>query len=96
VSSSSQQYYLGMGNVFIIGAGASCFAGYPLGLDLWKFIRDNSTQEVMAKERAKAVSSGLERVFEVLPPRELDRPELEEIFTLLDLAAAGIEPLELV
>ncbi len=49
----------------------------------------------MAKERAKAVTEAVERVLQVVPPREFDRPNLEQLFTLLDLAEAGTEPLEL-
>jgi len=85
----------GMAHVFVLGAGASRFAGYPLGLDLWAFIRDTSTGDVMAKERAGAVQDAIGCVLEVVPPRELDRPDLEQLFTLLDLAEAGTEPLML-
>ena len=49
----------------------------------------------MAKERAKAVTEAVERVLQVVPPREFDRPNLEQLFTLLDLAEAGTESLEL-
>src|SRR6266566_4379934 len=85
----------GMAHVFILGAGASRFAGYPLGLELWAFIRDTTTGEVMAKERAKAVTDAIESVLQVVPPPEYDRPDLEQLFTLLDLAEAGTEPLDL-
>jgi hypothetical protein len=84
-----------MARVLILGAGASRFAGYPLGLELWAFIRDTGTGERMAKERAEAVIDAIERVLQVLPPREFDRPDLEQLFTLLDLAEAGTEPLKL-
>jgi hypothetical protein len=84
-----------MAHVFILGAGASRFAGYPLGLELWAFIRDTTTSEVMAKERAKAVTDAIESVLQVVPPPEYDRPDLEQLFTLLDLAEAGTEPLDL-
>jgi len=86
----------GIGRVFVLGAGASCFAGYPLGLDLWSFVRDNGTSEVLAKRRAEEVIEGIERVLKVVPPREHDRPDLEQLFTLLDLAEMGAEPLQLV
>jgi hypothetical protein len=84
-----------MAHVFILGAGASRFAGYPLGLELWAFIRDTTTGDVIAKESAKAVTDLIERVLEVVPPREYDRPDLEQLFTLLDLAEAGTAPLDL-
>jgi len=84
-----------MARVFILGAEASRFAGYPLGLDLWSFIRDTTTGEVMAKQRAKAVIDAIERVLRVVPPREFDRFDLEQLFTLLDLAEAGSDVLQL-
>ena len=28
--------------VYVLGAGASRFAGYPLSLDLWPFVRDTT------------------------------------------------------
>jgi hypothetical protein len=84
-----------MARVFILGAGASSFAGYPLGLDLWAFVRGKTTGDVMAKERARIVTEAIEHVLHVVPPREFDRPDLERLFTLLDLAEAGTRPLEL-
>jgi hypothetical protein len=84
-----------MALVFILGAGASHFAGYPLGVELWSFIKDKTTDSV-AKERANAVIRDIVRVIQVLPPHEFNKPDLEQLFTLLDLAEAGTEPLELV
>ncbi len=84
-----------MTRVFILGAGASRFAGYPLGPDLWKFVRDSLPLHVMAKNRATEVKSAIESVLLVNPPDEHDRPNLEELFTLLDLAGRKIGPLEL-
>jgi len=37
----------------------------------------------------------MEHILEVMPPQEYDRPNLEEIFTFLDLAARGAGPVEL-
>ena len=51
-----------MGRVFILGAGASRFAGYPLGLDLWRFIRDVAPLDVMAKKRAESVIQAMDRI----------------------------------
>lgn len=84
-----------MGRVFILGAGASRFAGYPLSPDLWKFIRDFPVMEFMAKKRAVSVIDAIERVLRLVPPKVYDQPNLEELFTLLDLAAIGTEPLVL-
>jgi hypothetical protein len=84
-----------MGRVFILGAGASRFAGYPLGLDLWPFIRDSAGLDVMAKKRAESVIQAMDRILKVVPPKTYDRPNLEELFTLLDLAGQGVEPLGL-
>jgi hypothetical protein len=84
-----------MARIFILGAGASCFAGYPLGLDLWAFVRDETTRDVMSEQRASVVTDAIKRLLQVVPPREFDRPDLEQLFTLLDLAEAGMEPLEL-
>lgn len=83
-----------MAHAFIVGAGASRFAGYPLGLELWAFIRDTTAGDVMAEERAMAVTEAIERILRVLPPSQYDRPDLEQLFTLLDLAEAGTNPLE--
>jgi len=84
-----------MARVFILGAGASRFAGYPLSLELWKFVRDFPVIEVMAKRRADSVIQAMEQVLRVIPPRVFDQPNLEELFTFLDLAAMGAEPLGL-
>src|SRR5260370_34426027 len=84
-----------MSRVFILGAGASRFAGYPLSLELWKFVRDFPVIEMIAKRRADSVIQAMERVLEVVPPKAFDEPNLEELFTLLDLAAMGTEPLAL-
>jgi hypothetical protein len=84
-----------MGRVFILGAGASRFAGYPLCLDLWPFVRDSGGLDVMAKTRAESVIQAMDRIQKVVPPKEYDRPNLEELFNLLDLADQGVEPLGL-
>lgn len=54
---------LSVARVFILGAGASHFAGYPLGLDLWAFIRDVGTTERMARERAETVMDAIDEFF---------------------------------
>ena len=84
-----------MARVFVIGAGASKFAGYPLALGLWFFVRDTEAGEAMAKERRAAVIEVMDQILKLVPPSKLDRPNLEELFTLLDLAELGTEPLSL-
>ena len=81
--------------VYVLGAGASRFAGYPLGLDLWPFVRDTSYREAFATKRATFVTTAMEQILLVMPPDEYDRPNLEELFTFLDLAARGAGPIEL-
>src|ERR1022692_2762112 len=80
---------------YVLGAGASHFAGYPLSLGLWPFVRHTSYREVFATKRAAFVTTAMERILEVMPPEEDDRPNLEELFTFLDLAARGSGPEEL-
>lgn len=76
-----------MSRVYILGAGASKFAGYPLARELWPFIRSKSTSSghVIAEQRRTEVISQVERLLEFNPPSEYDRPNLEELFTYLDL-----------
>jgi len=80
-----------MQRVFVLGAGASRFAGYPLGPDLWAFIRDWKPLEVFSKEAHDAVRAAMERVLELFPSKEPSKPNLEELFTLLDLAGGNTE-----
>jgi hypothetical protein len=77
--------------VFVLGAGASKFAGYPLALDLWAFVRDSSHSELMAERRRADSVAAIERVLEVVPPVQHDRPDLEVIFTLLDLTDTNMQ-----
>src|SRR5438552_3579844 len=81
--------------VFILGAGASRFAGYPLSLDLWPFIRDSFRAEASAIQRADHVTRAMNQVLKANPPRDFGRSNLEELFTLLDLADMGTEPVAL-
>jgi hypothetical protein len=50
---------------------------------------------VKAKNIAQHVTKAMDQILKVIPPREPDRPNLEEIFTLLDLAERGSEILGL-
>jgi len=83
-----------MPRVYILGAGASRFASYPLGLDLWSFVRDSPTPSLRAKQIAPHVIGAMDRILKILPPKEPARPNLEEIFTLLDLVDQGSQILE--
>jgi len=80
-----------MSRVFILGAGASRFAGYPLGLDLWKFVRNSRTPGIKAKQNGQFVKPAMDQILRLLPQKEPERPNLEEIFTLLDLASRGTD-----
>lgn len=76
-----------MSTVYILGAGASAFAGYPLAGQLWPFIRNHSGGEVMAEERRGDVISEMERLLRIrAPERHNNQPDLEALFTLLDLS----------
>jgi hypothetical protein len=82
-----------MGRVFVLGAGASKFAGYPLGLDLWSFIRQDWRSDYASEKRRRAVVHEVEQILKVYPLAQPDRPNLEELFTLLDLVDLGTFPL---
>lgn len=82
-----------MGRVYILGAGASEFAGYPLGPDLWAWLRAADLGDSWAKDRAAEVIQEVSRILEAMPPADHDKPDLEALFTRLDLAEMGIEPL---
>lgn len=85
-----------MSRVFVLGAGASAFAGYPLALDLWRFIRDSDPAESQAREAHAAVMKVIEPIVRTnLLPQEDGRPNLENLFTQLDLGHMGIGPEEL-
>jgi hypothetical protein len=73
-----------------LGAGASHFAGYPLGTGLWDFILKNTSADVSA--RTQDVSDFIDCVAQAVFPKDFDRPDLELLFTRLDLANLGAEP----
>jgi hypothetical protein len=81
--------------VFVLGAGASHFAGYPLAADLWPFVRDNSGHHAMGTDRKREVVEYIETILAKLPPDQYDQPNLESLCTLLDLADQEIGPLAL-
>lgn len=81
-----------MTRVFILGAGASAFAGYPLAVNLWQWTIDHCSGEVMAGLRIEQTVRELDPILR----RFVDaggRFDLEEVFTFLDLAALGRGPL---
>lgn len=85
-----------MARVFVLGAGASKFAGYPLASELWPFVRDHSGGHLAADRRRQRVVQLIETIAQRwVIPTEHDRPNLEEIFTYLDLTALGSTLLEL-
>jgi hypothetical protein len=84
-----------MKRVFILGAGASAFAGYPLALDLWPFLRNSPSPELGAKKRYEAVIKDLEPILQRYSLDGDGQLDLEKLFTLLDLAHFGTTKLEL-
>jgi len=83
-----------MKRVFILGAGASVFCGYPLAPDLWQFVRDSEAGDTSAKERRSAVIATMDPIFRQDhrledAPDEYNRVDVEKVFTLLDLAHRG-------
>jgi hypothetical protein len=81
-----------MNRVFVLGAGASAFAGYPLASGLWAFLREYKTNEPSEKYRRNSIIETLEPVLRKYSPKEPDTVDLEQIFTILDLAELGIGP----
>src|SRR6266568_4175726 len=81
-----------MARVFILGAGASRFAGYPLSLELWKFVRDFPVIEVMAKRRADSFIEKRKKGLGVFPRGVVAQPTLGGFFPLLALGAGGANP----
>jgi hypothetical protein len=80
--------------VFVLGAGASAFAGYPVAPDLWRFLREAESPELGAKQRRDAVITALDPIVRRYS-HESDQVDLEKLFTLLDLAHLDTAPLEL-
>ena len=72
--------------VYVLGAGSSRFAGYPLAPGLWSFVRDRCSGHIMAMTRRDDVIAAMENIIRVDPPLDYDQPNLEELFTLLDLS----------
>jgi SIR2-like domain len=77
-----------MGRVYVLGAGASRFADFPLASDLWLFIQRSPIYEMGAKERHERVVAEIGRILKAYPPKS-EQPDLEVLFTLLDLTVQG-------
>jgi hypothetical protein len=84
-------YSLAMARVFVLGAGASKFAGYPLASELWPFVSDLGRRD---RDEYGATVDGLEGFLWNNFHYDAYPPNLEEIFTLLDLADMGIPRLQ--
>lgn len=51
-----------MSRVFILGAGASAFAGFPLAKNLWRWVVQNWSDEYMAGQRRDETVAVLEPI----------------------------------
>ncbi len=81
--------FVSSGKVFVLGAGASAFAGYPLATGLLSFIRNFNSFEVKTKEKASRVIGKLNDA-EFFFSRSVVRDpngvaNLEELLTYLEL-----------
>jgi len=81
-----------MSRVFVLGAGASVFAGYPLATNLWRWTLGHCSGEVMARLRVDETVRELAPVLERFT-RSDGNFDLEEVFTFLDLAVLDRGPL---
>jgi hypothetical protein len=82
-------HFVSSGRVFVLGAGASAFAGYPLAPGLLAFIRNFRSLEARTNERASRIISKLNDA-EMLFSRNVVRDpngvaNLEELLTYLEL-----------
>jgi len=85
----SMSTFVSSGKVFVLGAGASAFAGYPLATGLLSFIRNFNSFEVKTKEKASRVIGKLNDA-EFFFSRSVVRDpngvaNLEELLTYLEL-----------
>jgi len=77
-----------MGRVYILGAGASVFAQYPLGRELWRFIKENHCfppVTSVSHQRFPEVESKVVELAKKYQPKKVNSPDLESLFTVLDL-----------
>ena len=77
------------GRVFVLGAGASRFAGYPLASDLLSFIRNFGSLEVSTKEVASRIRDKLIEAEVQFTKHVVRNPDgianLEELLTYLEI-----------
>ena len=77
------------GRIFVLGAGASVFAGYPLASDLLSFIRNFRPLEVVTKEIGSRVMDKLNQAEFFFKRNVIRDPNrilnLEELLTYLEL-----------
>ena len=67
-----------MSRVYILGAGASAFAGYPSAHGLWSFVRQHASID-------GDLQAIIRELAERYQPDHVDDPDLESLFTLLDV-----------
>lgn len=80
-----------MGTVYILGAGASCFAGFPLANKLWKFLENEEhSRELRAERDVRRFRTLINEVTSFLEgtTAPTSSPDIELLFTILDLADA--------
>lgn len=76
-----------MKRVFILGAGASKFAGFPLATGLWPFLEaQEDTREIQLINDVALCRPFIKKAFCLL--ENLSYPDLEIILTIADLAVA--------
>lgn len=74
-----------MASVYVLGAGASNFAKYPLATGLWEFIIQHDLGDDGSRRTVANLQKEIARVFARFPKADPEH-SLEELFTLLDLA----------
>ena len=74
-----------MSRVFVLGAGASAFAGYPLASDLLAFLKSESIPEASAQAVASEVFYKLDHAARQLERTTRRKHDLETLLTHLDL-----------
>lgn len=72
--------------VYVLGAGASKFAGYPLATELMQFLQGSAVGQVYAgRDKASSVLTKLQRAGEALRRQTRRTWDLETVVTQLDL-----------
>jgi len=78
-----------MRTVYVLGAGASRFAGFPLGKDLLPFLKSErkNTREIVVGDLGRHALDFIDKVRSALPQRRILRngePDLEFVLSLID------------